>query len=236
MKKVIFNGHQGVGDWILCTGILKKLEEKYDSLIVPVAETAFYSVKRIFENDTKVKVVLDKTAVHGGKKEARPEEIFKKEYTNCEIITVGHCCKHFPLIMSNWDICMYIQAGVNMNCSWKLFSYPRDLEEETQLEKNFDSDCKIFLHDDPSRNYTISDKYKVKPFIYPNRSYTNVITNYTGILKRCTEINCIPSSFSLLIDRIDLPNNPILNLHVYSRPKSVLPLYKKDWNFIYENE
>ena len=195
--------------------------------------TAYYSVQRIFRDNSKINVILDENAVHGGKLEARPESTFSTMYNDCEIITVGHCNKQIPLEMRIWDQSMYKQAGVNFEESWK-FSYPREESEEIELENHYNQ-CTVFLHDDPTKKRLISKDIKgsIGDYIYPDRNFTDVITNYTKLLQRCTEIHCIPSSFSCFIDRIELPLNPILNLHVYARSKSVLPTYKKNWNYIY---
>lgn len=233
MNFLLFNGHQGVGDWVVCVGAVNKLSLKYDKIIVPVAPTAYSSVVELFYPNRKIQVVEDESAVHGGVTEARTSESMKEKFPEVdEIITVGHHGNP-PLDAGLWDRSMYEQAGVNFEESWNSFTFRRDYHKENELIIKFYKQKNLkFLHDDPTRRHCIRNEYRDGYYVYPDRKITSSVTHYAGILQRCTEIHCIPSSFSLFVDRIPLPLQPKLYLHVYARMGGMLPTYRKDWIYL----
>ena len=236
MKTAIFNFHHGIGDFVIISGFIRKeLCNRYDRIVIPTFENYCSSLHVMFKDVPNIEVITDPSLSMGSiqyEDYFLNSELYKK-YNDFEVFSVGFGHKSIGLDYYTWDYGMYKQVDEPFETSWDYFSCWKDYQEENRIIEKFvkDEENLIFVHDDTSRGFSIdAAKFKVGNFVEPVLGYC--FTSWIGLIQKCTEIHCIPSSFSVLIDRIDLPLNPKLYLHVYARQDCVLPFYRKNWKYL----
>lgn len=204
---------------------------KFRELVIPIHRNNLPSVQLMLKHAPNIEVTELK-----GRYSWRPHEEYKNSPIPVLSIGLGHPTLSEHYRQNSWDQASYDQAKVPLDNSWSHFYCYRDFEAESNLldrvRGRFDPCHKVFLHEDPSRKFIIRGAYKKLNHVSPDRSETPYISHWISTIQECDEIHCIPSSFSLLIDRIPLPKNPKLFLHAYARPKSRNPFFRKQWQWI----
>ena len=122
-----------------------------------------------------------------------------------------------------FDESFYTQAGVDFAKRWDSFYYPKDIKSEISLFEELH--CKkmgyAFLHEDKSRKYLVNREKISKGLkvIEPgtHQSQRNFF-DYGYILENAAELHCIESSFTALIESMQILN--IKYAHRYSRPEA----------------
>ena len=234
-SSIILRGHLGLGDHIICNGMVMELLKDYREVLLPVKRRNVGSVKFMFtdlnvtilpvENDEDADAYCELHGTWGNK-----------------VLKVGMYGEGFLYASNNFSSSFYEQAGIDFETSWSSFYLKRDRREEERLLLEMNPPTKyIFVHDDESRNLTIDTKLMGSdlPLIRPDKTLSKNIFEYCSIMENAEEIHCIDSSFALLADRIDLDNDKKITIHRYARalPKDGnqqrLPtFYKKNWKII----
>ena len=57
MREAFFMPHLGLGDHIICNGILRKLRESYDIVHMPVKNHNLLNVQDMFKDDTGIELI-----------------------------------------------------------------------------------------------------------------------------------------------------------------------------------
>ena len=217
MKSLLLLGHLGLGDHLICNGMIRSLSEKYGEINVLCKKGYLNTLKLIFEDLKNINFVptsSDEQAV-------KYVNDYNKYYD--ETMLLGQYGNQALYEYAKFDESFYKQASIPFEHRWSKFYIPH--EDVLIEEKEF-----IFLHDDSSRGLNIdlnkvSKDIKIirpekeKPFLY-----------YLPYLKAAKEIHCFDSSFALLAEHIHTTGN--LFLHRYVR-SYVYPVYKKDWKIIW---
>ena len=150
-------------------------------------------------------------------------EILKK--FKFEIVKLGYFGKNFRTNPNlRCDENFYLQANVPHAYRWDKFNFERNYEKENRLKELLvtSNEPYIFIHEDPKRKFIIERKYFnsdlkiVSPRIDLSSQFT--IFDYLSIIENATEIHCIESSFSILLDNINLPLSKFI--HRYARPEA----------------
>jgi len=194
--------HLGLGDHIICSGIVRNIYSRVSKNIVlfckPVnAETVRFMYRdlgiTIHETDDhQVKLILQSV----------PKE--KKIY-------VGHHHLMENIINTTFDCAFYKQVGLDFKRRWTDFYVERDIKREEvlfdklKLPKEY-----IFVHDDTSRYFNIRSEFLKKDVkvVRPEHTLTGNIFDYLTVLEREQEIHCIDSCFRLMVDScIDKTDN-----------------------------
>lgn len=204
--------HLGLGDHIICHGIVRNICTKYNNEIHElVTKPQFINSLRfmyrdiknlkllLVENDHEAHVILDPL----------PEE--KKIYIG------HHHLQKFTNDGLNFDEAFYKQIGLNFQRRWTDFNIQRDLDKEmTLLTKVKVPKEYIFIHEDTKRGFCI-DKSKIKnktlTIVTPQPDYTDNIFDYLTLIENAKEIHCFDSSFKLMIDSV-LQNRNNLYYHI----------------------
>lgn len=239
MEKVFIDAHQGLGDHLICNGIYREYAKNYSECILPVKRSIFKTVNFMLSDVPNIKVVaiLEKAT---GKLINSLRNLYA--IRNYKILKLGYKGRNFTNDGTmRFDESFYTQAGVDFAKRWDSFYYPRDIKSEISLFEELN--CKkmgyAFLHEDKSRKYLVNREKISKGLkvIEPgtHQSQRNFF-DYGYILENAAELHCIESSFTALIESMQISN--IKYAHRYSRPEAKGAYcfeftYKTDWTIIH---
>ena len=239
MDKVLFiSAPRATGDHIIANGLYRHFSKKYDLCIFPVKNSIAFNVTSML-SDLKNIVYLvypDFIARHST---YVASYIFEK--LKADVIKIGYAGEDFPSkIPMTWDRNFYHQVSLDFDMRWDNFYAPRNSEKENELYRllGCENTKYAFVHDDPNRNFNIDHS-----FIDPSLKIVNPsmdlkgfsIFDYRKVLENASEVHCIESSFSALIESIGL-RRP-LYAHRYARPEVIRDpwfayTYKLDWKIL----
>ena len=219
--------HLGLGDYIILSGGLKYLKRKgfLKQTFCICKHQYLNSVKQLYADVEGFEII--------GVNDWKAAEILVRQWKGEKMI-IG-----FDKMVdwSHFDLDFYRIIGVDFNERWDSFTIERNLEAENELldqinlPENF-----VFVHDDQSRGYRISNEYFAKdlPVIRPH--LTNSIFDWIPVLERATEIHCMCSSFKHLTDSLPNIKSVLYYHHSYvnngvARETSI-SASKKKWQII----
>lgn len=224
--------HLGMGDHILCNAIIRTYAKKYDKVFLFVKPKNISNVRYMYRDLSNIKyITLDDLDIRN----------FMKFSPQNNYLIVGHWKLHEELKInkySTFDEIFYKMAEVPFEDKWKRFYLQRDIEKEKDVYYNKlglkDDEEFIFMHDDPQTGRMINEIYSlkknkiIKPVDYLNIS----IFDFLYTIEKAKEVHCMDSSFSCLIDTIQLKNDNIF-MHSYVRKDgSPSPKFKLNWKII----
>lgn len=234
--KIYIECHQGLGDHLICSGLYRKISEKASSILIPVRKVYRSEVKRLLFNVPEARII------------SYPDFYFREmtianglmlAQENYEILKLGHFGRSYLELADRFDEAFYVQAGIDFRERWSSFDYLRDKEKEKDLFSRLvnTKEKYVFLHDDPTRGFEIDTKFISPNFkiVRPNKRGFSIF-DYRLIFERAEEIHCIESSFSVLIDNLDISTG-MKFIHRYARPEATQDVkheasYSSNWNFL----
>ena len=224
--------HLGLGDHIICNGMVMELLNRYREIVLPVKHHNNSSVSRMFSG-----LSVSTLPVSSDEEARASADLYEK--WEWEVIRTGIFGDGFLDGTNNFALSFYQQADVDFDCSWSSFRLHRDPQLEEGLFNKLGAPMRyIFVHDDPSRGLSIDvDLINSElPILRPDKSLGSTISEYSSVLENAEEIHCIDSSFANLVDRINLTQTKKIVIHRYSRllsedgnQESLPTHYKKNW-------
>lgn len=222
-NSIWFSGHLGLGDTLICAGIIRHLANMYDLVVVPAKPNNVESVSYLFHDDPRiiVRYVLDDDDAH----------FIMNEVWKGHKLVIGQWGQGFN--GSEFDRSFYAQAGLDFDVRWTGFALKREKEQEIQ---NFYEPPYVFVHQDKKRGFLIEFGRipSILTVVQPNKVLSNNLFAYVPAILGATEIHVINSSFALMVD--SLPDSwwpggkvPPLYLHTYARPGGEMPIFRKQW-------
>jgi hypothetical protein len=236
-KTLLIHHHLGVGDSILCNGLVRFLLancSNISNIIVCSWEKNKKSIERMYDDDNRISVLPLPENV---------DEIFSvDQYVKENNISNFMRCGFGMLdqllqlgTIKTFDEAFYICANVPFEIKWTNFYYRRNLEKENSVlnKLNPHSEPYIFVHDDVTRGYTF-EPHNPHGLPIMRNDLSESIFDMGVVLEKATEIHCMESSFRALIDHLPdvrcplffYPNIRAINGNVVS------PSLKKQWNTI----
>lgn len=212
MKRTILRWHLGLGDALLCNGLVRVLVQRGYNLLLPAYGYNAESVRQMFA-DLGDAVEVDTSG---------PLQYLDVRHFEhvAQVIILGHEGKDFD--PDRWDESFYRQAEVPFLDKWEKFELPYMMPPAHAPEL-------YFLHDDPVRRFIIpcsdeSSVYRPDP--------TQPFWSHLPYLKAAAQIHCISSCFAILADL--LPNLFAKRiLHRYARPDGgALPIFGRQWTIL----
>jgi|MDSZ01.2.fsa_nt_gb hypothetical protein len=217
-ENAIFLGHLGLGDHIICQGIVNNLSKLYDRFFIVAKNHNVKSIEHMcseLENVVVLGVPDDETAMQVVR--VWPDER----------ILVGIFGENWHYQPNEFDKVFYEQLSIDMEQSFNWT--PKD---GSQSQKIIDQLCPeedfCFVHDDTGRDFEI--KLETKLPIVRNTIMSETIFDYLPLIRKAKEIHCMDSSFALMIDRSDIKVKKFL--HRYLRKESGIPTYQSEWEII----
>lgn len=215
MKPLYLDWNLGLGDAIICNGLVRVLAQERP-VIVPCYPHNFTSVAHMFSDLKNVEVRPE------GEHVARPKDA----------MAIGLRHPQWGSI-EPFDKAFYAFAGVPHECRWSMFKIPRSGEEDKAVPHPY-----LVTHDDPSRGFRINTAYFLDALRRVGQAVPIMprprLSDWRFVLKHAEEIHCIDSSVLHLVEHIDTRGK--LFFHRYARPAGERwgsdATRRKDWTVI----
>lgn len=220
-KTIVIHHHLGLGDIIICNGLVNYLSDKLEKIILPVYENYYEQVCFLYIENPKIEVI----------KVENDSEIYNR-FNNDQVLRIG-----FEKNFGKFNSSFYKQLNIPYSVSFDFFQIPRDEKKETELmnhlmevyeiEKDY-----ILVHRSSSFGQVDLNINNSLPIIYIEKNsdiFKNVFL-YAKLIESAEEIHCIDSSILHLVERV--PTTASLFFHPIKKDGQVtekLELYK-DWN------
>lgn len=226
MNGLFIQWHLGLGDAIISNAIVRHFAKLYPLIVLPVKYHNVPSVQFMLRD-------LENVLIRPVEDDAE-QIMFAERVWECEVLRIGGWGIPDGRLFDpgHWDRSFYEQGGLPFDLRWSGWKCKRDITSERGF--SFDGPY-MFLHDDPTRGFQIDLKrvWGEKTGLRIEKpTQTQHIFQWWNIVEHAEEIHCIPSSFAHWIDSIDLPKNPRLFLHAYTRKGEPLAIFKKNWEIL----
>lgn len=146
-KKALFLGHLGMGDHILCNGLIRTLSEKYDEVTVCAAMNNFNNAGMMFTDKRNVIILpLENDHCVNLTSSRFNPEMFKNNVNGhgYDLYMAGHHKSVQELPYSFYD-----HVGIEREIFWKNFYLP-ELQESKELFKMLNNTPYVFIHNTSS--------------------------------------------------------------------------------------
>lgn len=227
MKKNYIHQHLGLGDHIICNGLIRNLVKDYDKSYLFVKHHNVPSVKFMFRDIEHLEIIpvnTDSDVHYYMIKNSIPEDL----------TIIGHhktfCCG--PL----WDENFYKGMSIDHKKRWSDFYVKRDIKKEKELFSRLNpyNEDYVLIHNKHSGgldgiNYELIGKNLKQIFV----EKSDTIFDYLMLIENAKEVHCVNSSFFHLVD-LHL-TNPLqkLVLHKYYKSRDNLKQFISDkWEVI----
>ena len=189
--------HLGLGDHIICNGLVNYLSKEFNLIHLPVKTKNLKNVKYLYEENSSVNLF-----------EITNEETDVKKYSdihNLKILKIGFKKRGKPFNSGFYD-----QLNLPYSYSLKFFSFPKNTELEIKLtnymkgEFNIGADYDL-IHNESSIGNVQLKRISELNAIYVKKDldiYKNIFL-YRNLIQNANEIHCIDSSFLHLVERVD---------------------------------
>lgn len=206
MKKRIIHHHLGLGDHIICNGLVRYLiKNNPDTKFTLVCKQKnIDNVCRMF-NDCDIQYILD----NGTEATGNLGWSFGGDRT------------------INFDEAFYKQADVDFYERWNSFYIKRDYSQEKRVSDYLQLPLKFALvHDTASAGPADIEVETELPIIKMRRTpVEETMFDWMEVIERASEIHCINSSFIHLVDSM----SPIAKLYFYNDRPHLGFSTKSDW-------
>ena len=233
-SNLFFRPHLGLGDHIICNGLLRVLYRDHDECVMPVKRHNVRTVERMFLDLERLTILPVNNDVEA--------DMYSAQYKDMghSVVKLGHYGQGFMKQAATFDESFYAQADVGYNERWNSFYYPHDDASELGVvnklnENNYNNYA--FVHDDISRGLKVRSEYLpglpiIRPQHHLGKSFKINFFDYGKIIRDASEIHCMDSSFALLIDHMpDLIDKKKV-IHRYIRRENLNPYYKNNWEIL----
>jgi len=227
MNSVYIYHHLGLGDHIICNGLVRHFAEQYDKVFLFAKPANTKNILRMYEDNSKIKIIsMDDLEVNS----------FMEISPDNNYLVVGH--NKLLQIMNSlentktFDEIFYNIANIPFNYKWDKFYIKRDLDKEKDVFYNVlhlkDGENFIFIHESKERPVIKGISNKIKQIRPDNKEISLYDFLYT--IEKAKEVHVMNSSFMNLIDCIKLRNEGLF-YHEYSRP-NINAVLKMNWKII----
>jgi hypothetical protein len=218
--------HLGLGDHIVCNGLVRSLIKNDKNYTMFVKEHNFDTVKFMYHDLNNLNFLIgDDSFVHGF--------INQNKINNDQLLVLGF---GGPANASSFDEFFYLKHKIPFECRWDKFKVDRDIESEIGVFNKFNVKEKeyIFIHDDERFRINIEKIYNPNklPIIKCEKGMTNNIFDFCYTIENSVSFHSIESSLQFMVDSLNLSDNN--NVHRYCRqlPSWEVPKYKTVKNII----
>lgn len=224
LKDLLIYCNMGLGDALIVNGLVRYLAAGDRNVIFLCKPHNYVSIEWMFRDRANilVKSVRDDAAAE----EFINLHLYRMPDDDYELMRLG-CTGPGWKGSADFDRQFYSQAGVPFEQRWEGFHVERCPEQHRTPPYQF-----YFIHDDSPRGFIIADPKFCAPIV--RAAYDPMKPNifaWQNVLERATEVHCIPSAFSVLIDSLPAIKQK-LYLHGSARPGWDKHTYRKDWTIL----
>ena len=196
--------HLGLGDSILCNGLVRYFAETYNTVYVFAKPENAKNIMYMYRDNFKIKIIV-----------YEDEEVntFKKLNPLNNYLILGHTKEYFHAIditkEYTFEEGFYKIAKVPFEYKWSKFYFERDYEKEKEAFKIAgieEGEEYLFIHDDPSRGRNFKPEYietNIKT-IHPVNLQSISLFHFFSIIEQAKEVHAHNSSFANIIDTMEL--------------------------------
>lgn len=219
MKSMMIYHHLGLGDHIICNGLVRFLLQKYNP-------SRIFLPTKIHNYNTVARMYLDKIEIVPIVVNTDSDVANLPHLSLCEkIIQVG-----FSNVRDDWDVSFYDTTGISFSVRWDMFSLVRDKNREDALRKKLsikDEEKYILIH-----NRGSDKEYDLSIFTNIRKIYVEPITNcmfdWCSLAENAEEVHCIDSSFVHLTQSLNIKRGIFHNIRSMNTSFSL----KKSWQTV----
>lgn len=231
-NKLIVYHHIGLGDIIICNGLVNYLSTIIDNIYLVIDKKFENQVKYLYSKNSNVKVISgEPTGIND-------LDNFVEEFAsdnNLNILKIGWNAYSKKFLKTPFYKSFYRQIRLPYSYSYKFFDLPNSNKSENMLSNhllnfykiNPDKKVKLIHNEASNKNYSLDLITDNSIFVTKDTDIFNNIFLYKEIAQKVNEIHCINSSFIHFIDRIDTK----AQLYYHDIRGSKLKL-KKRWKVI----
>lgn len=191
--------HLGLGDHIVCNGLLNYFSESFDKIYLPVKSRDINNINYLYKDNQKIEVFKIEHS-----SEVEDINSFAKK-NNLITLKVGFKKRKPPFNLSFYD-----QFGLPYSYSISKFRAPRDIKKEKSLYQHLKDVYKVkdryqVVHNQSSYGKVSLQVNNELPTIFIEKEtdlYKNIFL-YSKVIKNATEIHCLDSSFLHLVERVE---------------------------------
>jgi hypothetical protein len=222
MNRLFLYHHLGLGDHIICHGIVRTYAERYGPLAIFCKPQNLNSVASMYSD-------LDVWCIP--KDDAEVLNFIKANPNlNYKFIGFGQLNAQEP-----FDQQFYKLADVNFEARYKNFYCPESMRENTLFSVINPPEDYVLVHEDTSRGFSVTKLHTDLPVIHVNPVSGFSLTDYIKLAAAAKEIHVIDSSLMFFVDYTDRISKEVkLFVHRYARinPSWQLPTLNKNWSII----
>ena len=220
--------HQGLGDHIICNGLINYLTKKNVHIYMPVKSRDFKNISYLYSQNKYITLFEIQSD-----KEADDVKAYSK-INKLQTLKVG-----FKKNKPPFNLSFYKQLQIPYEISFENFFIPRDYQKEIELFNYLKNYHKVvddyqLVHNQSS--YGKAD-LKINPnlnSIYVDKN-TDIFKNiffYVKLIEDAKEIHCLDSSFLHLVERINTSANLYFHNLKSNEDKAAKIYLVKEWNQI----
>lgn len=222
MDTLLIKQHIGLGDYLICNGLIRVLAEKYN-IILPVPINYLPSVEFMYRDQSNINCIAH-------------ERINYSEFPNIKVIGYDWTQHRSEFPGENFEEMFYRHADVSFECKKNKFKVLRDIKREEDLfnSLNLAPNSYTFLHE-----YNAGDSnssVKINRNLVKNQNIISVgvnifsknIFDYITLINHAAEVHVIESSMFCLIDLCQEITNSNIYCHRYAKRNKNL-LGQGDW-------
>lgn len=183
MTNLFLNWNLGLGDAIICNGLVRWLVGMCGyHITIPALSRNMASVRFMFRDNPRIGIA---EVLNDNGKNVLAD--------NSEhVLLVGDSHPDWSKKEQGFDYEFYAQAGVNFDVRWDWFFVPR--QRANEIHNGYTGYA--FVHDDMDSGLLIKDP--CLPVFRP--AISSSIFDYYPVIMKATEIHCIDSAFACWID------------------------------------
>lgn len=211
-RPLFVHHHLGMGDHIMCNGLVRSLlndGKYYTEVYVFAKEKNASRVARMFDDDQRIRVI----SIPESENEVAFVNAVLNGYGIVDFVRCGFGSIENMISMglaSNFDEVFYVGSGIPFKNKWDKFNIRRDIEAEQRVLKKLNPNGVpfMFVHDDPSRGFVINPPNPQNLMVIKNDPSEDLF-NMIGVFEAASEIHCMESSISNLIEFIPSVTCPL---------------------------
>jgi len=236
MNTIYIYHHLGMGDHILCNGLVRHYAEKYDRIYLFIKPMYFSNVAFMYRDCSKIKLIsMDDNDIR----------LFMEFNSKNNYLIVGHTKEWFNKLdnaeFETFDVGFYESQNLPISYKWDKFYFERDINSELNAYHSMGlspNEKYIFVHDDEKRNRIFKPELfnslkAIKPI-----NFTNIgIFDFIYTIEHAEEVHVMNSSFVCLIDTMQIKHDKLF-YHNYARTDmqnelgKINPKFKLNWKFL----
>jgi hypothetical protein len=197
MEKLLVATRGGLGDQIICNGIVNHWSETHH-VILPVRKDFIPSMQCLYMDNPNVEIIECYYLQLGPGHEQ--EMLEKSQHYNARYISIGT----MGINDKEYQESMYGYAGLPFEYRYSKFRFPSEVKNSQNLFQHFEQAKAPYslVHSCGSSGPANLHRHLIN---YPTIEvdlYTNNIFDWIDVILNATEIHCLPSSFFHLVDSI----------------------------------